>query len=244
MAIRILGHVQASFAAHRRFLCLGYAIAGGLCFGVALLAELSGLGGLYPYLDYPDCARRNDLLCGVMTLASGVGLLMAGLLFTLIGRQLARRGELTSTVVGWPVAGLGLSYLGADEILMLHERLTRWLAAQGWPKLFGAVDQDVYIFAAYGLLAVTLGARLLRTVADHHRTLFPLAAMCAFFLLSQAMDFVPWMALTPAQQRVLGPLEEITKTLGSWSAVLYGVLLLEEVVEARAAGTGGELTSA
>jgi len=120
--------------------------------------------------------------------------------------------------------GIGLAYLGLDDVLQVHEGLTRQLVALGVPRPLG-LDQDVLVFAAYAMaLAPCLLAVLPRVRA--HRTglrLFLLALGLA--AASQALDLAPWDRLSTVQRQWFGACEETTKTLATLAFALASAAL-------------------
>jgi len=208
-----------SWRLHRRLLL--WCLLGGMvaCCGVVLFGVARGKNPLYYFTDFA-CVGFG----GVMTLVSGQCLGTAGVL--LLVRAWQRESAGLRTVLGWALLGGGAIALSADEVLLIHEHETAALATLGIPKVFGALDQDVYVFIFYGLAAAALLVMLWSEILSRPDAVFPLVAAGAFFAASEAVDFIPWRFLSSTQQAVLGPLEEILKTMGSWSLLLYGAILV------------------
>lgn len=223
-----------SFVNHWRLLVISYTLVG---LGLAL-ATIAGYIQydltLYYFMDVLDGGGRFG--AGLVTAFSTMCFVLTGALFILTARALLasdQESRQPSAAWWWIVAGIGLIYLGMDELMKIHEELTVQMQKNGVPKLFGAIEQDFYIVVIYAIVTLWLGTKLAPAIWQYRRSIFPLIMMLAFFVLSQAVDFIPWDAMTGRQKAVFGPLEEIFKTVGTWSAVLYGVLLLEEVTAQR-----------
>lgn len=247
MPAEILQALRASLQKHSRFLWRSYLLATLTLVAAAGLGQVYAGNALFFFVDLDQIERLGQ---GAVTLASSLCLGVTGLCFGLVARQEkfaaahARSASRPSghsnlaslaSRLGWIAAGVGLIYLGFDEALAIHEAMTQKIAAVGVPKLFG-VDQDVYIFLGYAAAALGIGSCLGPSLWHYRSALFPLAAMFGFFAASEILDFIPWDSLSTAQQAGLGPAEEILKTLGSVSALLYGILLLEAAIEARISG--------
>lgn len=205
----------------------------GLFVALAILSIVGQLKfGLSLYF-YSDIGVIIGFGAGAMTVVSGMCFFISGALLVSCARLLYihRSAALAASgVYRWfLIAGMGIVYLGFDDIVMVHEYLTKKMAQFGVPKLFG-IDQDIYIFAVYTIIALVVLIKLIPSIFHYRLALFPLAAMIVFFGLSEAVDFVPWDSLNYIQRMILGPTEEILKTMGSWSAVLYAELLLENIV--------------
>jgi hypothetical protein len=220
----------ASFRRFKHFLTPLYL---GMFIGLAVLPFISLFkydDTLFFYLDFTG----EKFGLGAITVLGSMFLVVTGAFFLAISRLYFLMKEPSSLMntnsrCWWVVAGIGVIYLGLDEILKIHEFLTWKMADLGIPKLFG-IDQDVYIFAIYGIAALLIGLKLLPSVSYYRQAILPLVATFIFFALSEIIDFIPWFSLTHNQQMFLGPIEEIFKTMGEWSFLLYAGLLLEEVI--------------
>lgn len=197
---------------------------------LSVVGQLKFDSSLYFYSDVGASGRFGS---GAMTVVSGMCFFIGGALLVSCARLFyLHRGaapENGNAHRWFALAGLGIIYLGFDDIVMVHEYLTIKMTQIGIPKLFG-IDQDVYIFAVYGIVALVVMIKLIPSIFRYRLAVFPLAAMVAFFVLSEAVDFIPWDSLNDMQRMILGPTEEILKTMGSLSAVLYAELLLENIV--------------
>lgn len=222
--------VSESFQQHKRLIVLNLA---GLFIALVILAVVGHFKFGSTLYFYSDVGANGRFGAGAMTVVSGMCLFVSGALLISGARmQYLNKSAIPAAHNGpwwWLIAGAGIIYLGFDEILMIHEYLTLKMDQIGIPKLFG-MDQDFYIFAVYGLLAFVVFLKLMPSLARYRQAAFPLAAMLAFFALSQVVDVIPWDGLSGGQKSILGPTEEILKTMGSWSAVLYAELLLENVM--------------
>ena len=227
----IMSAVSESYRKYRSLIALYLTVAFAAFVILAVVGELRFDSSLYFYGDLDMSAGRFG--AGAMTVFSGMCLFVSGALFITRSRMeyLSRSAETPSNnnYWWWSMAGAGLIYLGFDEIIMIHEYLTWKLAQFGVPKLFG-IDQDLYIFAVYGLAALVIGIKLIPSIIRDRGAIFPLAAMVVFFAASEVVDMIPWDSLSDIQRTILGPTEEILKTMGSWSAVLYAELALEEIM--------------
>jgi len=218
--------LRESFDAHRRFVLVSYGIAVVVC---VVMAAAPYLVGFTPLFMYADIGQFQGGLAGAATALSAFFLASTGVLFVVIGRQLAIvRAERRNR--WWYLIGCAFVFLALDELLMWHERLTARMEAWDVARAFGFADQDAYIFIAYGLFAALVGSRLLPTISTSRLTILPLIVAVTLFVLSTLVDLVPWSSLSRNQRGVLGPLEEGLKTLGSWSSLMYAVLLLEDVI--------------
>ena len=232
--------VPESFQRHKKLIVLNLA---GLFAALVLLSAVGQFRFGSTLYFYSDIGANGKFGAGAMTVVSGMCLFVSGawlissarLVFLHRGSQ-AEAGDRPWWFL---IAGLGAIFLGLDEILMVHEYLTLKMDQFGVPKLFG-IDQDLYIFAVYGILAFVVLLKLLPSIHRHRNAIFPLAAVIAFFALSEVVDMIPWDALTGDQKTILGPTEEILKTMGAWSAALYTELLLESVVSDIGTGIGSD----
>lgn len=222
--------ISASFQRHKRLIVLNLA---GLFAALVLLAVVGQVRFSSTLYFYSDINADGRFGTGAMTVVSGMCLFVGGALLISSARiqHLRRAGALAAGGHRWwlLIAGAGLVFLGFDEILMIHEYLTLKMAQFGVPKLFG-IDQDIYIFAVYGIVAFAVLFNMLPSIYEHRGAVFPLAASIVFFALTQVVDVIPWDGLSGSQKTILGPAEEIFKTMGAWSAALYAELFLESVV--------------
>lgn len=221
--------VSQSFQRYRRFVGLNLI---GVFIALVILSIIGQLRFGWSLYFYSDIGVNEGFGSGAMTVVSGMCLFVSGS-FLMVG---ARIKYLAQTKVAdkhgfwwWLITGAGLVYLGFDEILMIHEYLTQKMVDLAVPKILG-IDQDIYIFALYGLAALALLYKMMPSLIRYREAVFPLVTMLLFFAASEVVDMIPWDELTVEQQMILGPIEEILKTMGSWSAVLYTELLLENVM--------------
>lgn len=232
--------ISESFQQHKKLIVLSLA---GLFAALVLLSVVGQFRFGSTLYFYSDIGAAGTFGAGAMTVVSGMSLFVSGALLISCARLLfLHKGvmSLASHSHWWfLIAGMGVIYLGSDEILMIHEYLTLKLDQIGIPKLFG-IDQDLYIFALYGFVAFVVLLKLFPAIYRYRRAVFPLAAMIAFFALSEVVDMIPWDQLSGSQKSILGPTEEILKTMGAWSAALYAELLLESVVVDIRAGSRPE----
>lgn len=222
--------VSESFQRHKKLIVLNLA---GLFTALVLLSVVGQLQFGSTLYFYSDIGGNGRFGAGAMTVVSGMCLfvsgawLISGARFLYIHRN--TMPEASNRHWWFLIAGTGAIYLGLDEILMVHEYLTLKMDQIGVPKLFG-IDQDLYIFAVYGIVAFVVLLKLFPSIYRYRNAIFPLVATIAFFALSEVVDMIPWDALTGNQKSILGPTEEILKTMGTWSAALYAELLLESIV--------------
>ncbi|MDX2168974.1 MAG: hypothetical protein SF182_18040 [Deltaproteobacteria bacterium] len=214
-----------SWRTHRPLFLVVYGGALAVCGAAALLPLLAGRSPLYAYVEWMTASGPGE---GAMTAASGALLLLAGVAFARAGWRSGERA--------WLAAGAGCVWLALDELLMLHERANSHLAAAGVPRPFGVVDQDLYVFAAYGVGAALLAWRLLPRLLARRALCAPLCIALVCFALSEAADAVPWASLDRPARGLLGPFEEIAKTLGVVSLLLYAGLLAHRVERERRGG--------
>ena len=215
--------IQASWKRHARFLHvmnLGFAV-------VAVGAAWAGKG-LYYYNDFRGGQNRFG---GLMTLSSSASLLAFGVLLFFAGMQIARRIGWSRIPRAWCALGAFGVWLAFDDLVMVHEAATHFMVRIGVPRFLWVVDQDFYVFAAYGFyLFLTLGL-LIPDLQRRGHTLGPLALAITGFLTSQALDTLPWEALSRNQQQVVGTAEEMFKCFGSWNLALFGWLVAGSAVE-------------
>lgn len=234
--MEVLSAVFESYQKHRTLIVLNLA---GVLVALAILTVVGWAkfdSSLYFYGDLNIVDGRFG--AGAMTVFSGMCLFISGALFITGARMQYLSRSVNQSSDGnywwWLIAGAGLVYLGFDEIVMIHEYLTMKLAQFGVPKPFG-IDQDLYIFAGYAFVACVVGIKLIPSIIRHRNAVFPLAALIVFFAASEVIDMIPWDSLSGFQKSIFGPAEEILKTMGSWSAVLYAELLLEDVMTSASA---------
>jgi hypothetical protein len=133
-----------------------------------------------------------------------------------------------SVLSAFMLAGCGLCLLLlARRSFRLRQSPARKLAAGGVPRVFGLGDQDLYVFFFYGVVALFVARFSGRDLLRWNDTWLPglLAVACA--MVSLLVDLAPWEQLTPGQQSLWGPIEEVAKTLGTLNFTLMGVLLVE-----------------
>ena len=201
-----------SWRRNRRLLLPAYVGGAAVC----LLAAVAG-GGLYFYTDFRDGGGR---FAGLMSLASGFALLAFG--WSLVGMSAhARSRRERASWLGFGLLGVLLAF---DEVAQIHEPIAHALARAG---VVGPLwlDQDLYVFGFYALVAGTMSLRLwprLRTVPE---LALPAAAALVCFAISQGFDLLPWESLTHSTQLWVGACEEGFKCLGSWNLALLGLLL-------------------
>lgn len=216
--------MRRAFAVHARLFVISYSGAIALCGLMAAIPYYAwGETALYFYTDVYGLRSIGGWDgSGAMTLVSGALLAGGGaLVLVAAGRELLRD---VRTGLLWCFAGLCGILLAFDEVFMWHESWTATAASLGVPKLLGIVDQDVYVFCGYGVFALLTLVALKDDLPRHKSALFPAIVAVAFFLASQILDFVPWHSLSQTQKGILGPAEEIAKTLGSFSWFLFALL--------------------
>lgn len=213
------GACRRSWREHHRLMMLTWAIGLGACILAARAA------GLYYFLDFRPPGMGP--WAGSFSVLSAFCLAGAGLCLLIVARRSVRVGQSKVRTVAWTLGGLGGVYLGLDDLLQIHERTARQLAAHGVPKLFGLGDQDVYVFFCYGVVALFVARFVGRDLLRWDDTWLPGLIAVGLAMLSLVVDFVPWELLTPGQQALWGPVEEIAKTLGTLNLALMGMLLVE-----------------
>jgi hypothetical protein len=212
---------------------VAYLAALVVCLGMVAVSVAAHRHPVFFYNEYKEDGSR---LCGIMTLASAFFMMAGGFLLSVSARQVSRLATVRDHAYRWHAAGLGLIYLGFDDLIQIHEWITTRLRLKLHFPGFLGLDPDIYVYLAYGVAAVGLALVLLPELVRYRSPLFPLAAVFVFMAGSQVVDvFFPWDKLSQGAQWVLGPLEEILKCLGAWSATLCGLLFLEELIELRAA---------
>ena len=221
--------LRAAWLRHRRFFVVAYGVAVGVLVVSVAIAHLTKRGTLYLFGDL--IRIREQPGAGFFTLVSGFCLASSAVLVAL-RPTLAASARRSERWAWWGVAS-GLLLLACDEILMIHEQVSDALEAVGVPKLAGVVEQDVYIFGLYAVVAAVLAGSLRHALVEHPEVVLALLAMVVFFGCSQLLDMVPFHDLNRMQQRSLGPAEEGFKVLGSWSVLLAGILLVRGSVEAH-----------
>lgn len=220
-----------SFRYFQRFLVPAYL---GMIIGLGILPPISQIKYGNTLFFFADISTGNGRIgAGAITVFGSMFLVVAGAYFLMVSRMLSLIQAppiiISKSRWWWLIAGMGIIFVGLDEILMIHEYLTWKMQDMGIPKPMG-IDQDIFVFAAYGVAALIIGIKLLPFIRHYGKAIFPLVAMLVFMGASQVIDFIPWDSLTYPQQMVLGPTEEILKTMGEWSLLLYAGLLNEEVV--------------
>lgn len=175
------------------------------------------IGSYWGLRFYGDTGYLFRELCdpefpaGAFTAFSGSFLIWSGWNWIAVGRFHADR---------WALGlGLGLAYFGLDDVLQLHEAITRQLAARGVPRLLG-MEQDLYVFAAYAIAFAPCLVAVLPRVRAHREGLRLYLLALGLGAASQALDLVPWDQLTLAQQQWFGACEEATKTLATLAFAL------------------------
>lgn len=211
---------EVGWQRHARFLALGW--LGGL--GVCVAALWVG-DGLYYFLDFRWSGRP---LSGLMTLAGGFCLMACGWGLFVAARRAMRAPGGRREAAGWLVGGLGSIWLAFDEVAQFHEHAAEAMARLGVPRPLGVLDHDLYIFGAYaaGLLLVLV--TLWPTRRPLEPAMLPLSVAIACFGISEAADQVPWESMTPRLQLLVGAVEEVSKTIGSWSLAMCGLLCADE----------------
>lgn len=222
-----MGAIRESLQAHRKLFVRFYVVGTIVLVAAAVLGEVKWGNSLFFFTDLPESERPGQ---GAFTAVSSISLGAAAVLVLLVARQLGRTGTHRRYVWRWQATAAGLAVLSFDEILLIHEWVAYRLEMAEAPKLLG-IDHDLYVWMVYGIVALWLGWGLLPSIMARRSTLFPLAAMVTLFIASEATDLVPWDGLSDTQKRIFGPTEEILKTLGSASAVLYAFLLLEHAIQ-------------
>ncbi|MCG8461073.1 MAG: hypothetical protein MI919_32720 [Holophagales bacterium] len=225
--------VPASFRETQVPLVLGLGAMAVFLLMLVLISLLTGRHTLFFFIDIPESRRFGG---GLATAISSFALVAAG-----TGLYVRSRMSLADPADsrGLTFAALGTVWLAMDELLMIHEWLTSRMDRVGIPKLFGVLDQDLLIFLGYAGLAILVGLRLLPLLHRHRQVGAPLVLAGAFYFGTQVVDVIPWDRLTALQQSVLGPLEEILKTLGSASLAIWSLLIVEEALRDHPPHAGG-----
>lgn len=196
------------------------------CIAAALVGHYRFGDSLYLYRDVKGMTGAFQ---GSMTAVSGFLLVAAAVLMARAAELLHRRAAPAARSA--LVFALLLAFLAFDEVVMVHEWAAEKLDHLGIPKPFG-IDQDIYVFAVYGVVAALCAIRLVPLALAHRRLLPLLVLMVAFAFASEGADFVPWDSLSLHEQTWLGPIEEGTKTMATLCAVLWTHGLLDEVERA------------
>lgn len=220
---------ETGWRRHARFLALSWLVAVAVCVFVAWLGD-----GLYFYTDFRENGRRFG---GLMSLASGFCLMGCGWSFLVPARRALRTPGHGREFLGWLNAGLGCVLLAFDEVAQLHESVAHWLVRHHVPGPLG-LDQDLYVFGFYALGLVLVFVLLWPFRRPLEPALLPLLVAILCFALSEVVDELPWSAMTHQTQQWVGALEEIYKTLGSWSIAMCGLLTADE--DTRGIGSGAE----
>lgn len=220
------GMLRASLRIHRRLCIVHLCLALAVCLFFVCLALYLGRESTYFYNEFEKQGRYS----GFMTVIDTLLLFGSGLLMIVISRHYRLRALDKRSATAWVLAGLGFMWLALDELAMLHEDITWRLNVLGVQPLFGILPRDIYVFGAYGVAALIIGVRLIPSLKIHKDCLFFLVATFVLYFGSEVVDALPWEKLSPGQQSVLGPLEEILKTLGSWMAFLYGWLVHQDML--------------
>ena len=221
----------SSFRYYRRLIVPLYT---GMFIGLAILPFVSLIKYGYTGTFFADLDLVYQMTGGgAVTVIGSMFLVVAGAFFLLVNRLITFFQPSPLVIVKnrwwWLLAGAGVIFMGLDEVIMIHEYLTRKMQDIGIPKPFG-IDQDIYIFAVYGIATLVVGYKLAPSIYNYRRAVFPLVAMVVFFGTSEVIDFIPWHSLTPVQEMIFDPIEEIIKTMGEWSILIYAGLLIEEVI--------------
>lgn len=207
---------------------------GGLAVGVLAAWVGDAIGGHPGYLFVEF--RTEGQYAGVMTAASAFFLGAGAAALLVVAALMRAAAETRRLALPWAVAGAGLLLLGADDLLMLHEIAGYRLDRMGVPRILG-VSYDQYAVVAYGAVTLLVLGRLLESLRVHWRAVFPLAVALVMFLLAGLVDLaVPVERLGPRWQAVLGPLDQIAKSVGAFMMFAFANVMLVSV--ARAGGRG------
>lgn len=209
-----------SWEQHRALLLPAWLAALTVC----LLAAWAG-EGLYFFVDFRENGRRY---AGLMSLASGFYLMALAWSLVIVAHRARLRGVKPLQLLGWILGAAFACYLAFDEVAQLHETLTHVLQRAGLPKLFGLLDQDIYVFGAYALVALAVLILLRRALVSRGDLLLPALAVAGFLLASQGLDAIPWDSMSHGTQQVVGTAEEVLKTMGTFTLALLGLLLAAE----------------
>lgn len=203
-----------------RLLLLGVWTAVAVACGLAVASS-----GLHLFVDFRE--PGSGRWAGLMTVFSAFCFAMSGFALLVIARRALRRWGRSLPTIAWVMGGLGSVVLALDEIAQVHESAARRLAAWGVPEPFGIGDQDLYVFALYGLTALFVLFGTWPQLARWRETWLPGAVALGCFAVSGLADTLPWEQMTAAQRGLWGPIEETSKTLGSANLAVFGLLLLE-----------------
>jgi hypothetical protein len=224
----------SSFRENRRMLVPAYLAAVIVLLLLPFLSLAKFGDTLYFFVDVTMGERR--FAAGTATVAGAMFLINAGIFFLFVTRlflMMQKKPSIAQNGWWWFLTGLGIIFMGLDEILTIHEYLTLKMRDIGVPKIFG-IDQDIFIFATYGIVAVALAVKLWPSVYHYRRVIFPLVATFVFMVATEVIDMIPWESLSSVQKMILGPFEEILKTMGEWSLFLYAGMLVEEIITSHA----------
>ena len=204
---------------YRRVL-LGGAV---VCVAAALIGEFRFGSSLYLYTDLKN---ESGAFEGSMTVVSAFLLVVAAVYSFRCSEVLRSRDARTAN--GFAGFAALLMFLAFDELAMFHEWVAEKLEAHRVWKPLG-IDQDVYVFAAYGVIAAWTLYRMRAPLLRHRAAATLLVGMVAFAVGSEAVDFVPWEPLSDLAKAWLGPLEEGLKTMATLCGALYGHALLDAI---------------
>ncbi len=217
---------DAGWRRHARFLGLGW--LGGIAACAA--AAVAG-NGLYYFLDFRWSGRP---LSGLMTLASGFCLVTCAAGMFVASRRAMRTPGHAREAAGWILAGLGGIWLAFDEVAQLHELAVAKMARMGVPQPFGVLDHDLYIFGGYALGLLVVMAMLWPTRRPLEPAMLPLSVAIVCFAASEMLDQIPWDLMAAPTQQWVGTLEEVSKTLGTWTLAMCGLLCADEATREQA----------
>ncbi len=215
-----LAKLTHSWQCHRELLIPAWCMALVVCVLAAQLGD-----GLYYFIDFRENGRR---FAGLMSLASGFCLMGLAWSLLVVARRERSCQAATRQVWGWLLGAVFACLLAFDEVAQLHEALTHALQRAGVPKLFGVLDQDLYIFAAYAGVVGVVWVLIRGAWISNGRLLFPALAAVGFLAGSQMVDLIPWDSMTHSTQQVVGATEEVLKTMGTFTLALLGLLLVSD----------------
>lgn len=208
-----------SWREHHRLLIAAWVSTIVLCSLAAWFGQ-----GVYYFLDFRDGSGR---WAGLFSVLSAGCLAVGGFAMLMVARLTRMNPGARPAATAWVFGGLGGIFLSLDDLTQIHESVARVLGRIGIPAPLGYGDQDVYVFAAYGMGALYAVWTVRHQLAGWPRAWLPGALAIACFAASQGVDLVPWDALARPEQEWWGSIEEVFKTLGCVNFALFGALVVE-----------------
>jgi hypothetical protein len=193
-----------------------------VCVALTLIATWVGdrIGGHPGYLFGEF--RLEGLHAGVMTAATAFLLGAAGLALFAVSWLFSREARSRRLVLPWAIAAAGLFVMGADDLLFVHEILASRLAARGVPRAIG----ENLALGLYVVGTLLVLPRLLDTVRQHWRSMFPLAFGFATFALSVVVEIVPAETAGGTVSAIAALVDRTGKVIGSVMMFAFAQILL------------------